>query len=69
MLGEKGGLIDALDNLTDPIQSILNPKEFSPNNPDNPNMTAGVTFFGQFLDAKDGRSCIDPRATEYARAL
>jgi hypothetical protein len=23
---------------------------FSPNNPDNPNMTAGMTFFGQFLD-------------------
>jgi Animal haem peroxidase len=49
-LGEKGGVIDALDNLTDPIQSITNPAVFSPNNPDNPNMTAGVTFFGQFLD-------------------
>ncbi len=49
-LGEKGGSIDAQDNLTDPIQSILNPAVFSPNNPDNPNMTAGVTFFGQFLD-------------------
>ncbi len=49
-LGEKGGVLDALDNLTDPIQSILNPAVFSPNNPDNPNMTAGVTFFGQFLD-------------------
>lgn len=49
-LGEKGGVIDALDNLTDPIQSILNPNVFSPNNPDNPNMTAGLTFIGQFLD-------------------
>jgi hypothetical protein len=49
-LGEKDGLIDAKDLLTDPIQSILNPAVFSPNNPDNPNMTAGVTFFGQFLD-------------------
>ncbi len=49
-LGEKGGLIDAQDLLTDPVQSILNPAVFSPNNPDNPNMTAGVTFFGQFLD-------------------
>ena len=39
-----------MDNLTDPIQSITNPAVFSPNNPDNPNMTAGVTFFGQFLD-------------------
>ena len=49
-LGVKGGVIDAADLLTDPIQSILNPAVFSPNNPDNPNMTAGVTFFGQFLD-------------------
>lgn len=49
-LGEKGGVLDALDLLSDPIQSILNPAVFSPHNPDNPNMTAGVTFFGQFLD-------------------
>ncbi len=49
-LGVKGGVIDALDLLTDPIQSILNPAVHSPNNPDNANMTAGVTFFGQFLD-------------------
>lgn len=58
-LGEKGGLIDALDNLTDPIQSITNPGVFSPNNPDNPNMTAGVTFFGQFLDHD---VTLDPRS-------
>jgi hypothetical protein len=44
------GLLDANDNLTDPVQSILNPAVFSPNNPDNPNMTAGMTFLGQFLD-------------------
>ena len=58
-LGEKGGLIDAMDILSDPIQSILNPGEFSPNNPDNPNMTAGVTFFGQFLDHD---VTLDPRS-------
>lgn len=46
-LGVKGGVIDALDLLTDPKESIANP---GPNNPDNPNMTAGMTFFGQFLD-------------------
>lgn len=49
-IGAKGGFIDAQDNLTDPIQSIINQPVFSPNNLDNPNMTAGVTFFGQFLD-------------------
>src|SRR5690242_14859100 len=37
-LGVKGGLLDARDN--QPGQ----------NNPDNPTMTEGVTFFGQFLD-------------------
>ena len=58
-LGEKGGLIDAVDNLTDPIQSITNPDVFSPNNHDNPNMTAGVTFFGQFLDHD---VTLDPRS-------
>lgn len=49
-LGQQGGLMDAMDNLSDPIQSIVNPAVFSPHNPDNPTETAGVTFFGQFLD-------------------
>ncbi len=49
-VGVKGGVCDALDLLTDPKESILNPGLHSPNNPDNPNMTAGMTFFGQFLD-------------------
>ncbi|HET6675734.1 MAG TPA: heme peroxidase family protein [Nitrospiraceae bacterium] len=49
-LGVKGGPTDALDILTDPVQSILNPAAFSPHNPDNPAMTAGMTFIGQFLD-------------------
>jgi hypothetical protein len=50
LLGAKGGILDAQDNLSDPIQSITNPAVFSPNNPDNPNLTAGMTFLGQFLD-------------------
>src|SRR5512134_1210729 len=38
-LGQVGGLLDAQDNLSDPIQSVVNPAVFSPKNPDNPNMT------------------------------
>lgn len=49
-LGAPHGLLDAEDKLTDPVQSILNPAVFSPQNRDNPKVTAGVTFFGQFLD-------------------
>lgn len=49
-MGEKGGVLDAADDLSDPIRSITEPATFSPNNPDNPNMTAGVTFVGQFID-------------------
>jgi hypothetical protein len=49
-MAARSGLFDAEDNLSDPVQSILNPAVFSPNNPDNPNMTAGMTFLGQFLD-------------------
>jgi hypothetical protein len=50
LLGAKGGLLDAHDDLSDPLQSITNPKVFSPNNEDNPGLPAGMTFLGQFLD-------------------
>ena len=50
LLGAKDGPLDARDNLSDPIQSVVNQPVFSPNNLDNSAMTAGVTFFGQFLD-------------------
>lgn len=48
-LGMKEGVLDAKDNLIDPILSITDPN-LSLNNSNNTNMTAGVTFFGQFLD-------------------
>jgi Animal haem peroxidase len=49
-MGAPGGLLDARDPLREgPIRLITNP-ELSPNNRDNGSNTAGVTFFGQFLD-------------------
>jgi hypothetical protein len=47
LLGAKGGLLDAHDQLTDPVASIVTPGAI---NLDNPGMTAGMTFLGQFLD-------------------
>ena len=68
-MGARGGMIDANDNLSDPVQSILNPAVFSPNNPDNPNMSAGMTFLGQFLDHNitfDKRSVLNANANPMA---
>ncbi|HZA31878.1 MAG TPA: peroxidase family protein, partial [Propionibacteriaceae bacterium] len=48
-LGRPGGLMDADDDLTDPIALITNPA-LSSNNADNPRLSAGMTFLGQFLD-------------------
>lgn len=64
-MGARGELFDAQDKLSDPIQSILNPAVFSPHNPDNPNMVAGMTFLGQFLDHDltfDKRSALNANA-------
>lgn len=49
-MGAVGGIMDAKDDVSDPILSITNPAVHSPLNFDNPNMTAGMTFLGQFLD-------------------
>jgi hypothetical protein len=48
-LGAKSGPMDADDDLSDPISLITDPAK-SVNNPDNPRITAGFTFLGQFLD-------------------
>ena len=48
-LGAAGGPMDAQDDLSDPVSLITDPAK-SINNPDNPSSTAGLTFFGQFVD-------------------
>jgi len=48
-LGAPGGPMDAGDDLSDPITLITDPTK-SVDNPDNPALSAGFTFVGQFLD-------------------
>jgi hypothetical protein len=48
-LGAPGGPMDAQDDLSDPVTLITDPAK-SVNNPNNPTMTAGFTFLGQFVD-------------------
>ena len=48
-LGKRGGILDAGDDVSNPRTLITDPSK-SLNNPDNPAMTAGMTFLGQFLD-------------------
>jgi hypothetical protein len=48
-LGAKNGPLDARDDLSDPVSLITDPAK-SVNNPDNPAMSAGFTFLGQFID-------------------
>jgi hypothetical protein len=58
-VGEKGGILDAKDELEAGPKNLIvnpavngNPTESNPygTNPDNPTMTAGSTFVGQFTD-------------------
>ena len=49
-MGKKGGIMDAKDDLTqNPVNLITDPV-LSENNPNSPIITAGMTFWGQFLD-------------------
>ena len=49
-LGKPGGLLDANDPLEAGPKQLIVDLSLSANNPNNPNHTAGTTFFGQFLD-------------------
>ena len=49
-LGRPGGLLDAADQLSAGPQALIVDPSLSVNNPNNPDHTAGTTFFGQFLD-------------------
>ncbi|MEO7234136.1 MAG: heme peroxidase family protein [Lapillicoccus sp.] len=48
-VGGPGGIMDAQDDLSDPVTLITDPAK-SAHNPNNPTNTAGFTFLGQFLD-------------------
>jgi hypothetical protein len=48
-LGAKGGPMDPGDDLSDPVTLITDPAK-SVNNPNNPTISAGFTFLGQFID-------------------
>ena len=49
-IGKKGGIIDAQDSdAATPRDLIIDPA-LNVNNPNNPTMTAGMTFLGQFVD-------------------
>jgi hypothetical protein len=76
-LGKRGGLLDANDAIAaGPVALIADAAvngNTPPTNPDNPTHTAGVTFFGQFMDLDitfDSRSTLgvptDPAATPNA---
>lgn len=76
-IGRPGGLLDAKDALgRGPVALIADASvngNNPPTNPDNPTHTAGVTFFGQFMDLDitfDARSTLgvptDPYATPNA---
>lgn len=48
-IGKAKGIMDANDNLSDPVGLITNPA-LNVRNENNPDITAGFTFLGQFLD-------------------
>ncbi len=49
-IGEKGGIMDAQDDPNASAKDLIINPALSANNQDNPVMTAGMTFLGQFID-------------------
>ena len=49
-IGKVGGIMDAKDDLTKSPKDLITNPALSAKNSDNPNLTAGFTFLGQFLD-------------------
>lgn len=49
-IGKKTGIMDAADSETASPRDLIVDPALSANNPDNPAMTAGMTFLGQFID-------------------
>ncbi len=49
-IGKKGGIIDAQDSDTATPRDLIIDPALNVNNPNNPTMTAGMTFLGQFVD-------------------
>jgi hypothetical protein len=69
-LGRPGGLLDAADSLAAGPKALIVDPSLSANNPNNPDQTAGTTFFGQFVDHDitfDATSRL-ARATDPAKA-
>jgi len=48
-IGKTKGIMDANDDLSDPVGLITNPA-LNVRNENNPDITAGFTFLGQFID-------------------
>lgn len=49
-IGEKGGMMDAADDLSLPPQDHITSLTVQQQNPNSPVMSAGMTFLGQFID-------------------
>ena len=49
-IGKVGGLMDAKDKLSEGPVKLITEASLSVKNPNNPTLTAGFTFLGQFLD-------------------